>query len=111
VFRYLGDGKALFSVFYEDHTPFDPMTDDIAEWTFGDNWRFMRIDLATRETQLVEGIDWSVGGYYPTRIGKDTYLLVQGGDDATTLYRLTPDNKATATITTKGWATRFFALP
>lgn len=107
VFRYIGNGKALISVFYEDHSPYEE--GEIAAWVFGDNWRFMRFDLATRATELVEDIPWSVGGYYPTRIGDDTYLLVQQ-DESTTLYRLKPDNSAMPTIVAPGWAMRFFPL-
>ncbi len=112
-FRYVGGGKALFSVFYEDHTPFDPNAPeaDPGEWVFADNWRFSRIDLATRVVEEVTDIDWNSGASYPVKVGSDTYLLVpRSSYEATTAYKLAADGSATRSIETQGWSTRLFVL-
>jgi hypothetical protein len=109
--RYMGDGKALISVFYEDKKPYDPNVDEIFNWVFSDSWKFWMLDLETRTATPVETLGWHAGGYYESLIDNEMFLLVPGAGYATTdIYLLKGDASNEHRLKLRGWSTRLFPL-
>jgi hypothetical protein len=108
--RFIGNGKALISVFYDDQVE---LRDDIERPVVVDSasWRFWTVDLETREAAALEGIGWHGGGYYSTRIEGRSMLFVPSGDySSTTAYELLEDGKLEERWRALGWVTRLFTL-
>lgn len=106
----LNDGDLLFSGFIEENTPFDPASDEMFGWIFGANWQSYRVDAATGESAVVEGVGWHSGGYYTATLAGTDYLLMPGdGYDTTQLLAL-GDDGATPVLHMTGWATRMFSV-
>ena len=107
--RYVGNGKAVLSVFHLEHATGDK---DVQTVAFGPNWRFWSIDLKSKKAEAIEGIDWNAGAAYTSKVGSDTFLLVPDGDYAsTTFYRDTGSIDPKPVLKTKGWSMRLFQLP
>jgi hypothetical protein len=108
--RFIGDGKALMSVFHHERAQIEPTTDRYA-LVESANWSFWTIDLATREAKPTEGIGWHAGGFYSTRIDRRNLLFVPSADYASTVaYEMFPNGTTERRWDTKGWATRLFKL-
>ena len=106
--RYVGNGKAVLSVFHLEHATGDK---DVQTVAFGPNWRFWSIDLKTQKAEAIETIDWNAGAAYTSKLGTDTFLLVPDGDYAsTTFYRATGSIDPKPVLKTKGWSMRLFQL-
>ncbi|HET8935326.1 MAG TPA: hypothetical protein VFN67_17880 [Polyangiales bacterium] len=107
--RYVGNGKAVLSVFHPEHATGDT---DVQTVAFGPNWRFWSIDLKSQKAEAIEGIDWNAGAAYTSKVGTDTFLLVPDGDYAsTTFYRATGSIDPKPVLKTKGWSMRLFEMP
>jgi hypothetical protein len=108
--RFIGDGKALMSVFYEEQVELDAEVDRAAVVDSA-SWRFWTLDLETLEAAELEDIDWHGGGYYSTRIEDQSMLFVPSGDySSTTAYELFSDGRLEERWEAMGWVTRLFAL-
>jgi hypothetical protein len=108
---YLGRGKLLTSVFYEDNQEFDPNRDEMFDWIFGNNWKMHTIDIETKTLGDVDGIGWNGGGYYPTRFDDLTRVLVPSDSYTTTaMYAISDDGSVTPELEMSGWSTRLFKL-
>jgi hypothetical protein len=108
--RFIGDGKALLSVFYDERVE---IGDDVERPAVVDspNWRFWTLDLKTLDASELEDIDWHGGGYYGTRIEDQSMLFVPSGDYAsTTAYELFADGTLEERWEAPGWVTRLFRL-
>lgn len=107
----LDGGRAILSVFMEDHQAFDPAQDDVFDWIFGANWKSYTFDLDTKAVAPVTGLDWHSGGYYASRFDDRTYILLPGdGYTTTTIYELGDDGSAALKLHSNGWATRLFRV-
>lgn len=103
--QYLGDGKALFSVYHHERVDDLASQTDFSMLTDAANWRFWVIDLETRAAQPVEEIDFNAGGFYTSRIDGRLFVLVPNGDyTGTTIYEMVDGGSATQRWTVDGWS-------
>lgn len=108
--QFLGDGKALMSVFHHERAEISPEVDR-NELVSSGNWRFWTVDLGTLEASPIESIGWHAGGVYGTRVDGRYLLLVPSADySSTTAYELFPDGTAEERWQTPGWSNRLFQL-
>jgi hypothetical protein len=108
--RFVGDGKALISVFHDEQVVLTPESDRY-EVMDAPNWRFWTLDLETLEAQLLEPLGWHSGGYYSTRIGERNMLFVPSEDYASTeALELFSDGSLEPRWQARGWVTRLFEL-
>jgi hypothetical protein len=111
MFSYMGDGRALMSVFYDERTSFDATTDP---WSYvgSNNWRIWSLDFQSQAGAPLEGIDFNAGAFTPLRFGDRLYLLVPGGEAdnwATQLYEVTGDS-AVPRVKLPGWSYQLVKL-
>jgi hypothetical protein len=108
--QYLGDGKALMSVFHDERETIGPETDP-NELVATANWKFWSLDLKTFDAQPIDDLGWHAGGVYGERVDGHYYLLVPSADYAETVaYRLSPTGNAEERWRTTGWSNRLFSL-
>jgi hypothetical protein len=108
--RFLGDGKALVSVFHREEVDITPESDRYA-MVDGQHWRFWTVDLDTREAEPVAGVDWHAGGYYSERIDERNMLFVPSADySSTAALELFSDGTIEPRWKATGWVTRLFKL-
>jgi hypothetical protein len=108
VLRYVGDGKAILSVFDPSHEQVETEASAIA---FGANWRFWTLELESREASAIESIDWNAGAAYTSQAGDQTFMLVPDGSySSTTVYRVTGSIDPKPVLAAKGWTMRLFQL-
>jgi hypothetical protein len=103
--RYLGDGKALFVSY--DETRLDGKTQEEYPGELADlsNWQFWTVDLKTLDAAPVQGLDWTSGGYYMSRVGGRTFLLAPSNDYSTTsFYEVQTDGTAKLRFVGEGWS-------
>jgi hypothetical protein len=111
VVNYLGDGRLLFSSFRGTRDEYDPQTDEVFDWLFGDKWQLQVLDPSDNAVRDVSGIPKNGGGYYSARFEGTTHLLIpEEGYTSTSVYTLDDAGKATRKLRTKGWSTRLFKL-
>jgi hypothetical protein len=79
IMRYLGDGKALLDVFYDERVMIDDRTDP-QELANTPNWRLWSIDLESKTGGPIEGLDFKAGGYQDVQVGERTFLMVPNED-------------------------------
>jgi hypothetical protein len=111
MFSYLQDGKALFSVFYDERTSFDQTTDP---WSYvgSMNWRIWNVDLGSRTSSPLDGVDFNGGAFTPVQFDGRLFLMVPGGEEvsyATQLYEVV-DGQATPYVKLPGWSYQFVKL-
>lgn len=107
-FRYLADGKFIFSVLHEENAPEDA---DIFGVANGANWLFSVYDSKTHMMSELEGIDYNAGGQYTYDIDGKQLMLVPASDySATAVWDLSDTSAPVHVFDTKGWATRLFKL-
>lgn len=103
--RYLGDGKALFVAYDEsrlDGTAPEEYPGELADRA---NWQFWTIDLKTLDASPVDGLDWSAGGYYMSRVGDRSFVLAPSDDySSTTFYEVLTDGTAERRFVGEGWS-------
>lgn len=108
--RYVGDGKALISVFHDERVTFDAETSpellpDSA------NWRFWLLDLSTLEAQPITDIEFNAGGFAVSRIADRTFVMVPTENyESTNVYELSSDGRAELHWSIPGWSTELFEL-
>jgi hypothetical protein len=108
--QYLGDGKALMSVFHDERASIDRETDP-NELIATANWKFWAIDLETFEASPIDELGWHAGGVYGERVDGQYYLLVPSADYAeTVVYQVSSDGSAEERWRTTGWSNRLFSL-
>jgi hypothetical protein len=108
VMRYLGDGRALVSVLHHDHAS----SNDVAEVTYGPNWRFWSLDVVTGDAAETEDIDWNAGAAYSASAGGKELMLVPAGDYTdTTVFEVASGSAPRKLFDTGGWSLRVFELP
>lgn len=108
--RFLGDGKALISVFHDEEATLTPESDRY-EVVDAPSWRFWTLDLETLEAQLVDDIGWHSGGYYSTRIDERNMLFVPSADyGSTQALEMFADGSVEPRWEARGWVTRLFKL-
>jgi hypothetical protein len=109
-FRYIGNGRAIFSALHGEHTTIDETTNAGAV-TYADNWRFWRYQLGSGESAVLDAFDWNDGGHYSFTIDGKTYTLVSKSDySATTAYDLGDGSAPARLFDTRGWSTRLFKV-
>jgi hypothetical protein len=88
VMRYLGNGKALLDVFYDERVTIDETTDP-QELVSTPNWRLWSFDLETKEGGPIEALDFKAGGYSDVQVDGRNFLMVPNDDySETTAYEL-----------------------
>ncbi len=103
IMRYLGNGKALVDVFYDERASVTAQTDP-QELSNTPNWRLWSIDLNDLTGGPVEGLGFKAGGYQDVQLDGRTFLLVPNGDySETTAYEVV-DGDATAGFKIRGSA-------
>ncbi|HUF98828.1 MAG TPA: hypothetical protein VMM60_11935 [Ilumatobacter sp.] len=108
--RFIGDGKALLSVFHDEEVALTPESDRYATLD-APHWKFWTVDLETRSAQPAEGIGWHSGGYYSTRIDERNMLFVPSADYASTdAVEFFADGSVEPRWEATGWVTRLFKL-
>ena len=108
--RFIGDGKALISVFHDEEGEITAESERYATLE-QPHWRFWTLDLETRETEPVEALGWHSGGYYSSRIGERNLLFVPSADYASTrAIELSVDGSVEPRWEATGWVTRLFEL-
>lgn len=108
--RFIGDGKALVSVFHDEEVTLTPESDRY-EVMDASSWRFWTLDLETQEARLVDGIGWHSGGYYSARIAERNILFVPSADYASTeALEIFADGSVEPRWEARGWVTRLFEL-
>lgn len=101
--RYLGDGKALLSVYYHDRVDWGSNTSP-EELADADNWRAWILDLETFDTNVVTQIPFNAGGFNFSRVGDSSFALVPDADyESTDVYEVAPDGSAKRLWVTPGW--------
>lgn len=108
--RWLGDGKALITVFHHERVALGPESDRFA-LTDSANWRLWMLDIDSRVATPLETLGWHAPGLYGARLQDETFLFVPSGDYAsTTTYRFSLDGSAQRRWESTGWLTRLFDL-
>lgn len=88
IMRYLGHGKALLDVFYDERADIDDETDP-QELSNTPNWRLWTIDLEDNTGGPVEGLSFKAGGYQDVQVDGRTFLMVPNEDySRTTAYEV-----------------------
>jgi hypothetical protein len=88
ILRYLGNGKALLDVFYDERADITDETDP-QELSNTPNWRLWLIDLADNSGGPVEGSSFKAGGYQDVQVDGRTFLMVPNDDySRTTAYEV-----------------------
>jgi len=88
VMRYLGNGKAMLDVFYDERVTIDENTDP-QELVNTPNWRLWTFDLDTRSGGPIENLDFKAGGYTDVQVDGRNFLMVPNEDySETTAYEL-----------------------
>lgn len=88
VMRYLGNGKALLDVFYDERANIDETTDP-QELSSTPNWRLWTFDLETKQGGPIEALDFKAGGYSDVQVDGRNFLMVPNSDySETTAYEL-----------------------
>jgi hypothetical protein len=92
VLRYLGDGKALADIFYDERATIDDTTDP-SELGESSNWRLWNIDLRAGTGSPVVELDFKPGGYNDVHVGGRSLIMMPSADYArTTAYELVDGN-------------------
>lgn len=108
--RWVGDGKALISVYHDERLTIDDSTspEEIADQA---NWRFWLLDVNTLQAQPIEDIDYNAGGFAVTRIADRTFVMVPTEDyESTDVYELSSNGRAELHWSIPGWSTELFEL-
>jgi hypothetical protein len=112
MFAYLGDGRSLFSAFYDERVTIDQDTvpsDLVAEPA----WRLWVSDLDGKNAEPVSGLgefEWNAGAISAYHIDDHDFVLVPGDDWASTTFFEIEDERATHKFTVTGWSYQFFRL-
>jgi hypothetical protein len=112
--RFLTGGRAMFSVFHDERFTIEEDT-DVAEVTFGPNWRFWSFDATAAGpfgsgAAEIDAIDWSAGAQYTFDIADRDYMLVASGDYSTTAIYQLEGSTPTPVFDVDGWSFRLFQL-
>jgi len=108
--RFLPGGRAVFSGFHDERFTVDGTT-DVADVTFGPNWRFWSYDAAAGTAAPIDTIDFNAGAQYSFDVDGRTYMLVAAGDySATTVYEVGDDVQPAPVFDTLGWSVRLFKV-
>jgi hypothetical protein len=88
VMRYLGNGRALLDVFYDERVTIDESTDP-QELMNTPNWRLWSFDLETKSGGPIEELDFKAGGYTDVQVDGRNFLMVPNDDySETTAFEL-----------------------
>jgi hypothetical protein len=108
--RWIGGGKALFTVFHQERVELTPDADRYG-LTDSANWTLWSYDLATGAAAPFEGLGWHSAGLYGTRVDDKAILSVPSGDYASTAtYTLAADGTVAKLWESVGWQTRLFKV-
>jgi hypothetical protein len=91
--RYLGDGKVLLDVFYDERVTIDDET-DAQELANTPNWRLWSFDLETKQGGPIENLDFKAGGYTDVVVDDRTFLMVPNDDYSETTAMEIVDGEA-----------------
>jgi hypothetical protein len=109
VLRYLGDGKALADIFYDERATISDTTDPSALGE-SSNWRLWNVDLRTGTGSPIEELDFKPGGYNDVHLGGRSFVLMPSADYAlTTAYELV-DGKAVRRFEVQGLSSHMVEL-
>lgn len=101
IMRYLGNGKALLDVFYDERADINDET-DAQELSNTPNWRLWTVDLEAMTGAPVEGLDFKAGGYTDVQVDGRTFLMVPNENySRTTAYEVI-DGEAVETFEIEG---------
>jgi hypothetical protein len=107
--RYLAGGQGMMAVLHDEHASEDEV--EVADVTFGANWRFWSYDFESGAAAVIDSIDWNAGAAYTTTVGDVTYMLVPSGSYTSTIvYEIGLDGTPKRVLEAPGWALRLFPL-
>lgn len=110
ILRYLGNGRALLDVFYDERVEIDQDTDAQA-LSNTENWRLWEIDLEEKTGAPLSGLDFKGAGYQDVQVDDRTFLMVPNGDySETTAYEVI-DGTATESFKIKGSSYHMVHVP
>jgi hypothetical protein len=107
---YLGEGKALFNVYHAERDNLGEQA-EYESVDFSSSYHLWTLDLATGESAMLEGIDFSGGQFTALRLDGRTLITIPEPDySRTTFYEVTPSGGATRLFEVEGWAFKTFRL-
>lgn len=112
MFAYLGNGKAVMSVFHLENGKNDPAL-GISELVSQDVWQLYTVDLATRTATPIQGLPPNSGAVSTYHIdGRHFVFLPTGGWSNTLVYELVGSSTVTAQkrFEATGWSYQLYRL-
>lgn len=101
ILRYVGEGRALLDVFYDERADINDKTDP-QELANTANWRVWSVDLENKSGAPLEGLGFKAGGYQDVQVGERTFLMVPNDSySETTAYEIV-DGKAVKSFMIQG---------
>jgi hypothetical protein len=98
-------GKAVFAVLYDEEL--DPVDETTDPWVLAGEkkWRLWSMDLATKTTGLVDGLDWIIGASATYHLDGRVFTSIpmDGMSWATEFFEI-KDNRAVPTFKARGWS-------
>jgi hypothetical protein len=108
-FNYIGNGKALLSVFHQERVTIDPATDP-GELAGTPNWRLWSVDLDAHTAAPFEDIAWNTGATSIFQLDGRVFAFVPGKDWALTQGYEIKDGKPTLAFEVRGWSYSFLKV-
>jgi len=108
--RYVGDNRALISVYHHERVQLDEQ-EDPAALADAVNWRFWVLELDTLAARPLDDVGYHAGGFATARVDGRAFLRVPSGDyESTDVYELSSDGVAEPRWSMRDWSTELFAL-
>ena len=107
---YIRDRKAVFAAYHEEAISITPATTPY-EIASSPNWEAWSVDLDSRATGPVSGIDRMGAQQTVFNIDGRTFLLAPNkGFDTTKAYEITPDGQSRLAFSIAGWSRGFVKI-
>jgi hypothetical protein len=109
--HYLGDNKAVISVFHEERLDRDDPEINASSVGNSELYELWTLDLESHEAKPIEGIGSNTGGVAVSRVDGRAFVMIPTGDwESTSVYEVSPSGKAEKRWTTNGWSTQLLKL-
>jgi hypothetical protein len=103
MFKYLGNGQALLSVFHDEDATIDASTAP-DELVSTNNWRVWSLDVEAQRAAPLPGIDPMAGAASTFQVGGRTLMLVPADEWSITHVYDIADGQATPSFDVNGWS-------
>jgi hypothetical protein len=103
MFKYLGDGQALLSVFHAEDATIDESTAP-DELVSTNNWRVWSLDVEAQRAALLPGIDPMAGAASTFQVGGRTLMLVPADEWSITHVYDISNGQANRSFDVNGWS-------